>query len=282
MPQPLHVHLLPSLIEPDTLQDGTAVIIDILRASSTIITALHNGASRVIPCGTPEEAVQVKQRLAPGTVLLGGERGGVRIPGFDLGNSPAEYPPDVVTGHTVAFTTTNGTRALLAASSAERILIGAFLNRSAVVERLDQDHQPTHLICAGTDGVITGEDVLFAGAIVDGLRQRSVPDGSQDHRWILNDSAMLSLGFWKQAISASQDPNSATPGFTLEGMQAHRLTYGIQSVLKGTRGGQNLTSLGYDADILLCSQVDIISMIPQFDRQEHSLVPLAIGPAPVV
>jgi len=273
MPQILNVHLLPTLIEPDSLQNGTAVIIDILRASSTIIAALNNGASRVVPCGTPEQAAEVKQRSASGSVLLGGERGGVRIPGFDLGNSPAEYLPDVVSGRTVAFTTTNGTRALLTASSAMQILVGAFLNRRALVERLHRDDQPTHLICAGTDGVVTGEDVLFAGAIVDGLQQQSLLDSFKDHRWILNDSATIALGFWRQATSVNQsddaDASEAAPAQILQ----CRLSTSIQSVLAETRGGKNLRALGYDSDIRLCSELDTISVIPRYDRVEQSLVP---------
>jgi 2-phosphosulfolactate phosphatase len=272
MAQLLHVHLLPTLIETESMKDGTAVIIDILRASSTIITALDNGALRVVPCGTPEEAVQLKHGSAPGSVLLGGERGGVRIAGFDLGNSPAEYPPDVMTGRTVAFTTTNGTRALLKASSAKQILVAAFLNRNAVVDRLNRDYLPTHLICAGTDGVVTGEDVLFAGAIVDGLQQRSSQDDFKDQRWILNDSATIALGFWRQATSMNQ-PNMA------DGTEAEQapckiqhLSDSIHRVLLETRGGQNLKSLGYDSDIRLCSQLDTIAVIPRYDRLEHGLV----------
>ncbi|NJN83930.1 MAG: 2-phosphosulfolactate phosphatase, partial [Caldilineaceae bacterium] len=165
MTQLLNVHLLPSLMEASSLQGSTAVIIDILRASSTMITALDHGALQVIPCGTPDAARRVRDELGADAVLLGGERGGVRIEGFDCGNSPLEYPASRVAGKTIAFTTTNGTHALLQAAAANQILIGAFMNRTAVVDRLHAEHLPIHLICAGTDGEITGEDVLFAGAI---------------------------------------------------------------------------------------------------------------------
>ena len=143
--QPLNVHFLPAMMNTANLAGGTVVIIDILRASSTIITALHNGAKRVIPCGTPEEARQIREQSHADDVLLGGERGGVLIEGFDCGNSPAEYAPGRVAGKTIAFTTTNGTQALLKSAAAETILIGAFVNRRAVAERLHDDQRPVHL-----------------------------------------------------------------------------------------------------------------------------------------
>ena len=133
--QPLNVHFLPALMNTANLAGGTVVIIDILRASSTIITALHNGAKRVIPCGTSDEARKIREPSQADAVLLGGERGGVLIEGFDCGNSPTEYAPHRVAGKTIAFTTTNGTQALLKSAAAETILIGAFINRQAVVDR---------------------------------------------------------------------------------------------------------------------------------------------------
>ncbi|MBS0265265.1 MAG: 2-phosphosulfolactate phosphatase, partial [Planctomycetes bacterium] len=90
MSRPVFVHLLPSLFEPEDLQGGVAVVIDVLRATSTIVYALHAGAQRVIPCGEIDEARKTAAGLPAGTALLGGERGGLRISGFDLGNSPAE------------------------------------------------------------------------------------------------------------------------------------------------------------------------------------------------
>jgi 2-phosphosulfolactate phosphatase len=257
MPQLLHVHLLPDLIEPGALHDGTAVIIDILRASSTIITALSNGAERVIPCGTPEEAHHCRLRLPPGSSVLGGERGGVRIDGFDYGNSPAEYGASAVSGRTVAFTTTNGTKALLKSLSARDILIGGFLNRHALIERLEQHRSATHLICAGTDGVITGEDVLFAGAVVDGLVQRASMSMRTQAGWTLNDSAQIAMNYWRHCLQENQSLD---------------LTEIIERELMRTRGGRNLVSLGYESDIARCSCLDTINIVPQFDRAGYCLV----------
>src|SRR5690242_5734390 len=115
MSRPILVHLLPTLFEPADLRGGVAVVIDVLRATSTIVQALAAGATSVVPCGEIDEARAIAAKAAPGSVLLGGERKGVTIPGFDLGNSPGDYTSDVVTGKKLIFTTTNGTRALLRA-----------------------------------------------------------------------------------------------------------------------------------------------------------------------
>jgi 2-phosphosulfolactate phosphatase len=104
--------------------------------------------------------------------VLGGERGGKRIEGFDLGNSPAEYKPALVAGKTVLFTTTNGTRAMQMCRQAQKVLIGSFANFSAMCRELGKlDH--VDILCAGTDGQITREDVLFAGAVIEDLRRTS-------------------------------------------------------------------------------------------------------------
>ena len=263
--QPLNVHFLPALMNSANLAGGTVVIIDILRASSTIITALHNGAKRVIPCGTPDEARQIRELSRVDAVLLGGERGGVLIEGFDCGNSPTEYAPGRVAGKTIAFTTTNGTQALLKSAAAETILIGAFVNRQAVVERLHDDHHPVHLVCAGTDGVITGEDVLFAGAVVEALEQMesdspSNAKRSNAKRWTLNDCAWIAQGFWRQSVR--DDLNSD---------DAEKLSARIESAMRLSYGGRNLCDLGYDNDIRLCSAVDCIDRVPMLNRVSGDL-----------
>src|SRR5205085_3368282 len=121
--------------------------------------------------------------MRAGRVLLGGERGGVAPDGFDLGNSPREYTGHVCRGRALVLTTTNGTRALLRAAEADRILVAAFVNYSAVCEQLRQDPRPIHMVCAGTNGTVTLEDTLLAGALVDYLSEVG------DVR--LNDSARL-------------------------------------------------------------------------------------------
>src|SRR5947208_10202296 len=121
MSRPIVAHLLPGLLEPPELRGGVAVVIDVLRATSTIVHALAAGAQALIPCCEIDEARRIAATFPPGTALLGGERRGVMIPGFDLGNSPGDYTAEVVGGKIVVFTTTNGTGALFRAREARRV-----------------------------------------------------------------------------------------------------------------------------------------------------------------
>lgn len=265
MSHQLHVHLLPSLIEADALNGGTAVIIDILRASSTMITAMQNGAKRVIPCGTTEEAFRLREQSPNESIILGGERGGVKIQGFDFGNSPAEYSTAAVAGRTVVFTTTNGTKAILKASPAATILIGAFLNRAVIADRLLQEQRDPHLICAGTDGIVTGEDVLFAGAIVDELIANDASESEVSRRWVLNDSAVMAWSLWRKKVA------DVAQGGTDPADQHGAVCERLALAMRDTQGGRNLVSLGYDSDIGLCSQLDQFRIIPKLDRQKNCL-----------
>jgi 2-phosphosulfolactate phosphatase len=234
----IRAHLLPALTNEEELGGATVVIIDVLRASTTIIHALAAGAECVIPCLKVEEA-QSLARLLGDSAVLGGERDGVKIPGFDLGNSPCEYTPALVRGKTVVFTTTNGTRALLCCRRAARVLIGAFVNFSAVC-RVVADSERVVLLCAGTRDHITREDVLFAGTVVHQLT-REGPSGRE-----LNDEAQLARGAWLHAAS------ELSRGASLANM------------LRDTRGGRNLLEIGLDADIQQAAAVDVLDLVPEF------------------
>jgi 2-phosphosulfolactate phosphatase len=260
----LFVDFLPPAPGSIELSGGTAVIIDVLRASSTIVTALHHGARRVVPCTTTDEAFAHRTRWqSESPVLLGGERGGVRIDGFDLGNSPAEYSRPVVDGKTVVFTTTNGTRAMAAAPGASRIMIGCFLNRSAVLRLLQTTVRPVRLVCAGTDGRVTGEDVLFAGAVADSLLQpqEELPVPAS-HRWIPDDSALVARSFWRTVIG----PNAVA------GAGADAKSDAVAAAFRDTTGGLNLLQLKFDDDLRRCSRIDSCDNVPEFDPASGVLV----------
>ena len=145
----LKAHFLPALTTPEALAGATLVVIDVLRATTVIPHALAVGAKAVIPCLEVEDAVQAAARLPAGQAVLGGERGGLKIDGFDLGNSPDEYTPQTVAGKTLVFTTTNGTRAMMHCRQAQRVLLGSFVNASAIVDALAADRD-VRLLCAGT------------------------------------------------------------------------------------------------------------------------------------
>ena len=158
------------------LSQTTCVVFDVLRATSSMLTALHHGAEEIIPVIEIAEALAIKQRHPE--VLLAGERHGLCIRkeltgsvDFDFGNSPRDFTPEKVSGQTIAWTTTNGTRALRACAYAERILLGALVNLRAVADVLDQ-LRPSHLllVCAGTFEDAAFEDLFAAGALIETLR----------------------------------------------------------------------------------------------------------------
>jgi len=153
----------------------TCVVLDILRATTSMMTALANGAEAIIPAAEIPEALAIKEERPE--VLLAGERNGLRIGAdqtggidFDFGNSPREFLPEKVRGKTIVMTTTNGTRALRACAHAETVLIGSFLNLRAIVNYIRRD-LPPHLIlvCSGTHSQAALEDTLAAGALCERL-----------------------------------------------------------------------------------------------------------------
>lgn len=163
---------LPALGRWD-LRDSACVVFDILRATSSFVTALHHGAAAVIPASEISEAVALRQ-ANPG-FLLAGERDGLRIRAaqsggvdFDFGNSPREFTPEKVRGKTIVSTTTNGTRALRACAGAKIVMAASFLNLSATARFLNQlQPEELWLVCAGTGEGVAQEDVLAAGALAE-------------------------------------------------------------------------------------------------------------------
>lgn len=246
MNREVKVHLLPVLFEPQDVRDGIAVIIDVLRASTTIVHALANGASCVIPCGEVDEAMGIAQTFPPGTALLGGEREGVLIDGFQLDNNPFAYSPEVVRGKTIVFTTSNGTRALLRAIQANRILIGSFVNLQAIVNVLAADSRPVHLVCAGTKGKITVEDCLCAGAIVDGLLTAT---SSSELEWT-DDQLRLALDLYRR--------ESVTPET-------------FRQAMRSGYGGRNCVRLGYDEQIDRAGTTDLFHVVPEYNSGSKSI-----------
>jgi 2-phosphosulfolactate phosphatase len=231
--RPVTVHLLPRLAEPAELRGGIAVVCDVLRATTTIVHALASGAEAIIPCASIDEARAIANKKKKG-IVLAGERGGKPIPGFDIGNSPREFTPAVCKSKTIVMATTNGTPAIVAAAEAARILVGAFVNFSAVCEQLRTDARPVHIVCAGTDAEVSLEDTLLAGAIVDFL--------CETEDVTLNDSARLAWDTFENN------------GAMLEGA----LELGL--------GGRNLLGLGYKHDIADAARVDRFAVAPEVHR----------------
>ena len=166
------------------LSRSTCVVFDILRATSTFVTALQNGAKQVIPVGEIPDALSIRNQQPD--ALLAGERNGVRILAaqsggvdFDFGNSPREFKPEKVRGKTIVSTTTNGTRALRACAGAKLVMASSFLNLAATARHLNQaPPQELVLVCAGTGEGVALEDVLAAGALA-GLVGGSYSDSTE-------------------------------------------------------------------------------------------------------
>ncbi len=194
------VHLLPNLVPRGSLRGGVAVVVDVLRATTVMVHALAAGCDAVIPCKEIDQAKAVAGVLPAGTALLAGERGGLPIPGFDLGNSPGDFTPEVCQGKTLVMTTTNGTRAILASLEAERVYIAGFVNLKAtsdelVVQFLKKDHgHPVHIVCSGTEGFISLEDSMLAGALAKNVTNVAHP--SIGNALFGNDEALIVLSQW--------------------------------------------------------------------------------------
>jgi 2-phosphosulfolactate phosphatase len=243
-PRRLDVYFLPALVEPEELRGRTCVVIDVLRATTTIVHALAAGATEVAPCVEVEEARRVAAEIGP-VAVLGGERAGGKINGFDLGNSPAEYTQASVGGKTLVFSTTNGTRALARCRQASRVLIGAFVNFSAICRELAGEADVA-IVCAGTDGEVTREDALLAGAIVHDLATASNPLSGASGRLELNDQAEIAADAWRTAVRALTDRP-------------------LGMSLRESQGGRNLIGIGHETDIDLAAQIDRFDLAPGLD-----------------
>lgn len=155
-----------------TVDGATVLVIDVLRASSTIVAALAAGCRALVPVRDAEEARARAAAYAPATALLAGERRGEPLQGFDLGNSPLEFHPERVGGRTVLLTTSNGTRALLAVRGAAAIGVAGFVNLGAAARWADAQERDVALVCAGERGAVSLEDQVCAGLLVERLAAR--------------------------------------------------------------------------------------------------------------
>jgi 2-phosphosulfolactate phosphatase len=219
--------------------DGRVVaVIDVLRATSTIVEALANGARTVFPAGTMEDAVSLAQTLGRKEVLLCGERRARRIEGFDLGNSPLEFTAEAVADKVVVMTTTNGTPALITGSNGDRCVVASFLNLGAVADDLIRHDKRIVLLCAGREGGFSLDDALCAGALIRALRARR----RQQTR--LNDAALAAAA--------------------LERRYRRRLA----TIISHTRAARQIVDAGHTEDIAYCLTEDRHSVVPVMsDRQ---------------
>lgn len=168
----IDVCLSPDLMHLYTVHDKTVVVVDILRATSCMTTAFAHGIKNIRPFANLDDCLLMKTQ----NHFTAGERNGEKVKGFDLGNSPFEYMEGNLKGKQIAFTTTNGTQAIVKSLGAKEILIGSFLNLTAIANYLRKGTDNILIVCAGWKGKVNLEDTLFAGAIVELLKEDVKPE----------------------------------------------------------------------------------------------------------
>lgn len=215
----------------DELRDKAVVVIDVLRATSTIVAALMNGARGVIPVEDMEEAGKISQNVDSDNYLLCGEKDGVKIQGYELGNSPLEYTPEIVNNKTLIFNTTNGTKAIKKSLGSASVYVASFLNVSTVVEALRVEQNDIVLICAGWKGRLSLEDMLLAGNIIHSLYNGQLSDNA-------NDGAKVAITLFEKFGSD------------------------IASTIHHSSHAVRLKNIIGDEDIDYCCQTDICNLLP--------------------
>src|SRR6195952_2103166 len=224
----LNVCLTPVLIPLYNVEDHVVVIIDIFRATSSICYGIENGAKAIIPVSEIEEC----EAYRPHGHLLAAERNGEVVTGFDFGNSPFSYTAEKVAGKTIVLTTTNGTQALHLSRAAKRVVIGSFLNLTALCNWLKTQNDNILLVCAGWKNNFNLEDTLFAGAVIEQLK---------DLDFKLDDAAIAANDLYQ--IGKTD----------------------INQYLKKTSHSERLKKLGIEKDIEFCLQIDLTTAIPILD-----------------
>ncbi len=241
----MKVNVLISPVNADELYftGKTTVVIDVLRASTTIISALANGAREVVPVATVEFAVKVSGGMFGGQTLLGGERNTKKIEGFALGNSPAEYLHEIVDNKTIVFYTTNGSKAIVKAKFSKNLFVGSFNNLQILSEQLIKLNTDIEIMCAGNNNLFCMEDTVCAGKLIDEIK-------SLNKKLELSDSAKAA-----NALNKAFGKN-------------------ILQMLKDTEHGKLLVENGYEDDLELSAKLNTINLIPVFNG--NVLKPLSL------
>lgn len=231
MDKKIDVFISSQSFQEEDLRDKTAVVIDVLRASSTMVTALDHGAKGVIPVADMGDASKISQNLDSPHYLLSGEKDGIKIEGYDLGNSPLDYTTDRVEAKTIIFNTTNGTKAIKRAGLAREIVIGSFLNLDVIVDYLQSVDNDIALVCAGWRGRLSLEDLLCAGNIISELADGTLPDYVQD-------GAKVAFGLYE------------------------KIGDDIEAAIKTSNYAVRLKDIVSDDDLAYCCQRNILQVLP--------------------
>ncbi len=233
----MRIDLSFSALQFDELQlrDKNIVVIDVLRASTTITVALNNGAREIIPVGSIESAVKISGSLFGEVTLRGGERNGKIIEGFNLGNSPLEYSETAVKGKSIIYCTTNGSVAMTKSRYARTLIVGSFVNLTKVTDFIKNENKDFLFICAGRINNLGNfglEDAVCAGMIIENLLKSETPSCD------LSDSAKAARAIYKSFGRS------------------------ILKMLKNTEHGKYLVEIGYADDLPICAAVDSVPVLP--------------------
>ncbi len=229
----INVIISPCGLEELYFTNKSVVVIDVLRASNTIINALQNGAKEIIPVPAVEFAVKVSGGMFGGQTLLGGERNTKKIEGFALGNSPLEYGSEVVEGKTIVFYTSNGTPAITKAKFSEYLTVCSFANLTAVAKKLIKRKSDFEILCAGRNNSLSLEDFICAGSLIEEISKTK-------NNLKLSDSAKASV-----ALNQKMNEN-------------------IEKILAETDHAKLLIENGFEEDIKFCSQLNTSDIVPVF------------------
>jgi 2-phosphosulfolactate phosphatase len=235
------VFFSPVGVDESSVEGRTAVVIDVIRATSSLVEALANGARAIFPTVSTEEAVKLASSLGREDTLLCGERKGLKVEGFDLGNSPAEFTRDLVEGKQLVMTTTNGTRAFVAGEGAERVLAASYMNLTAVTRALE-GVQHLVILCSGRENRFALEDALCAGMLLQNL------SGREEGGLELNDAGRVTAD-----LAAK---------------------YAVDSeFLRSTAAGKALITVGLEDDLDLCASLDRHSLVPEMRERRITISP---------
>jgi 2-phosphosulfolactate phosphatase len=229
----LEVCLTPALLSLYDVEDYIVVIIDIFRATSSICYGIENGAEAIIPVSEVELCSAYGEKGLG--YLLAAERNGEVVEGFDFGNSPFSYTKEKVAGKTIVLTTTNGTNALHLSRNAKRVVIGSFLNLTALCNWLKTQKENILLVCAGWKNNFNLEDTLFAGAVIEQLKEGEFKT---------DDSAIAANDLYQHGKND------------------------LNGYLAKTSHSERLKNLGIEADIAFCLNVDLTTAIPVLDGEK--------------
>jgi 2-phosphosulfolactate phosphatase len=236
----ISVYLSQSLVADELiLKDKNVVIIDVLRASSTILTALVNGAKEIIPAESVSVAARISKGL--GNSVLCGERNGKVIEGFKLGNSPFEYSSEIVKAKSLVFSTTNGSVSIVKSKFAKLSIIASFLNINSVVDYLVKLNEDFVIVCSGKLNDYCVEDSVLAGLIISRLFEVKGKDNYQVY-----DSGYICYKLVKQIIYKNSQPDQGR----------------ILNMLKKCEHGKYLSSLDFENDLNYCSTLDMFNQLP--------------------